>query len=105
MVERMKGPKKAMLSNILSLAVKKKIWYEIYLAQVIQRLKIERDEIIGLLDELNGLGDIELKLSAWSTVTNRNSQWDRSKSCHPRFSSDSCKENSRKSNASIKLFD
>lgn len=63
MLGRFTGKKKTLLSDLFSLAVKKKIWFEIHLPLAILRLKCERHDIVELLDELSGLGDLELKVS------------------------------------------
>jgi ATP-dependent DNA helicase RecQ len=57
------GDERRFVSDVLSLAVKKKIWFTLKVTVVMERLACERDRLIRLLEKLEGMGVLELKVS------------------------------------------
>ncbi|MEM8736783.1 MAG: RecQ family ATP-dependent DNA helicase, partial [Planctomycetota bacterium] len=57
------GERRVFASKVLSLAVKKKIWFEIKLAHAAERLQCERHRIVSMLDYFAEQGWLELKAS------------------------------------------
>ncbi len=62
-LKHFEGERRVFASNVLSLTVKKKIWFEINLAQAADRLKCDRTRIVKMLDYFAEKGWIELKAS------------------------------------------
>ncbi|MFN3189820.1 MAG: RecQ family ATP-dependent DNA helicase [Aureliella sp.] len=62
-LKQFEGERRVFASNVLSLAVKKKIWFEIKLAHAAERLKCERHRIVSMLDYFAEQGWLELKAS------------------------------------------
>ncbi|MEM7559333.1 MAG: helicase-related protein, partial [Planctomycetota bacterium] len=62
-LKNFEGERRVFASNVLSLTVKKRIWFEINLAQAADRLKCDRTRIVKMLDYFAEKGWIELKAS------------------------------------------
>ena len=62
-LKNFEGERRVFASNVLSLTVKKKIWFEINLAQAADRLKCDRTRIVKMLDYFAEKGWVELKAS------------------------------------------
>ena len=57
------GEERRFVSDVLSLSVKKKIWFALKVTVVMERLACDRDKLIRLLEKLEGMGFLEVKVS------------------------------------------
>ena len=60
-LKQFEGERRVFASSVLSLSVKKRIWFEINLAQAAERLNCDRGRIVKMLDYFAEKGWIELK--------------------------------------------
>ncbi|MEM7475321.1 MAG: RecQ family ATP-dependent DNA helicase [Planctomycetota bacterium] len=62
-LKHFEGERRVFASSVLAMSVKKKIWFEVNLAQAASRLECERSRIVKMLDYFAEKGWIELKAS------------------------------------------